>query len=171
MPWWSSRFVPPIDFSQFQSTPDTNFTDLAAGLRLAAAILPTDSLRRIVLLSDGQQNLGDALQEAQLLQQEGIRLDIVPLPGSNTAEARVDGLDAPTALQSNERFLCAHSSSAPSPNPLLFVSISTSRSSCNFKRNSSSATRNWTFASWLRPRLPYLPRHAGSPTRHYLSEQ
>jgi len=94
-----------IDFSQFQSTPDTNFTDLAAGLRLAAAILPTDSLRRIVLLSDGQQNLGDALQEAQLLQQEGIRLDIVPLPTINTAEARVDGLSAPTELHTNERFL------------------------------------------------------------------
>ncbi|TMD47451.1 MAG: VWA domain-containing protein, partial [Chloroflexi bacterium] len=70
-----------VNFNQFQSTPDTNYTDLAAGLRLAAAILPGDSQRRIVLLSDGQQNLGDTLQEAQLLQQEGIRLDIVPLPG------------------------------------------------------------------------------------------
>ncbi|HLQ30388.1 MAG TPA: VWA domain-containing protein, partial [Ktedonobacteraceae bacterium] len=94
-----------IDFTQFQSTPDTNYTDLAAGLRLAAAILPTDSLRRIVLLSDGQQNLGDALQEAQLLQQEGTRLDIVPLPTFNSAEARIDGLDVPTELHTNERFL------------------------------------------------------------------
>src|SRR6266702_1283367 len=94
-----------IDFNQFQSTPDTNFTDLTAGLRLAAAILPGDSQRRIVLLSDGQQNLGDALQEAQLLQQEGIRLDIVSLPDYHGAEARIDGLDAPTELRTNERFL------------------------------------------------------------------
>src|SRR5438876_5119945 len=94
-----------IDFNQFQSTPDTNFTDLAAGLRLAAAILPGDTQRRIVLLSDGQQNLGDALQEAQLLQQEGIRLDVVPLPTSKSAEARIDGLQAPTELHTNERFL------------------------------------------------------------------
>src|SRR5215467_13592459 len=94
-----------IDFSQFESTPDTNFTDLAAGLRLAAAILPQDSERRIVLLSDGQQNLEDAQQEAQLLQQEGIRLDVVPLPAFNGPEARVDGLDAPGTLQTNERFL------------------------------------------------------------------
>src|SRR2546429_3120125 len=94
-----------IDFTRFESTPDTNYTDLAAGLRLAAAILPTDSQRRIVLLSDGQQNLGDALQEAQLLQQEGIRLDIVPLPASNNAEARIDGLHAPAELHTNERFL------------------------------------------------------------------
>ncbi len=94
-----------IDFSQFESTPDTNYTDLAAGLRLAAAILPNDSERRIVLLSDGQQNLEDALPEAQLLQQEGIRLDIVPLPTIIGPEARVDGLDAPATLRTNEHFL------------------------------------------------------------------
>src|SRR5947209_4480760 len=94
-----------IDFTRFESAPDTNYTDLAAGLRLAAAVLPTDTQRRIVLLSDGQQNLGDALQEAQLLQQEGIRLDIVPLPTINSAEARIDGLNAPTELHTNERFL------------------------------------------------------------------
>src|SRR5207237_5119380 len=94
-----------INFTQFESAPDTNYTDLAAGLRLAAAILPTDSLRRIVLLSDGQQNIGDALQEAQLLQQEGIRLDIVPLPSSHSAEARIDGLQATTELHTNEHFL------------------------------------------------------------------
>src|SRR6266705_4199445 len=94
-----------IDFTRFESAPDTNYTDLAAGLRLAAAILPTDTQRRIVLLSDGQQNLGDALQEAQLWQQEGIRLDIVPLPTSKSAEARIDGLRSPTELHTNERFL------------------------------------------------------------------
>ena len=94
-----------IDFSQFESTPDTNYTDLAAGLRLAAAILPQDSERRIVLLSDGQQNLEDALQEAQLLQQEGIRLDVVPLPIFNGPEARIDDLNAPSILHTNERFL------------------------------------------------------------------
>src|SRR6266849_7599157 len=94
-----------IDFSQFESTPDTNYTDLAAGLRLAAAILPQDSERRIVLLSDGHQNLEDALPEAQLLQQEGIRLDIVPLPSSSGPEARVDNLNAPTTLHTNEHFL------------------------------------------------------------------
>jgi len=94
-----------INFSQFESTPDTSYTDLAAGLRLAAAILPTDSERRIVLLTDGQQNLGDALQEAQLLQQEGIRLDVVPLPAFNGPEARIDQLSAPTELRTNERFL------------------------------------------------------------------
>lgn len=94
-----------INFSHFESTPDTNYTDLAAGLRLAAAILPTNSERRIVLLTDGQQNLEDALQEAQLLQQEGIRLDIVPLPSASGPDARINGLNAPENLHTNERFV------------------------------------------------------------------
>src|SRR5579883_1713245 len=94
-----------INFSHFESTPDTNYTDLAAGLRLAAAILPTNSERRIVLLTDGQQNLEDALQEAQLLQQEGIRLDIVPLPSASGSDARINGLNAPENLHTNERFV------------------------------------------------------------------
>ncbi|HEY6542160.1 MAG TPA: glutamine amidotransferase, partial [Ktedonobacteraceae bacterium] len=93
------------NFSQFQTTPDTDYTDLAAGLRLAAAILPNDSERRIVLLSDGQQNLEDALPEAQLLRQQGIRVDVVPLPEFTSAEARVDGLDAPNSLRVNEHFV------------------------------------------------------------------
>jgi uncharacterized membrane protein len=94
-----------VDFSHFESTPDTNFTDLAAGLRLAAAILPNDSERHIVLLTDGQQNMEDAIQEAQLLQQQGIRLDIVPLPSTNNPVARIDDLTAPTELHINERFV------------------------------------------------------------------
>src|SRR5581483_2906329 len=94
-----------IDFSKFQSTPDTQYTDLSAGLRLAAPIMPGNIERHIVLLTDGQQNLGDAIQEAQLLQQQGIRLDIIPLPSIKTAEARVDGLDAPTELRTNEHFV------------------------------------------------------------------
>lgn len=93
-----------VDFTHFESAPDTNYTDLAAGLRLAAAILPPDSQRHIVLLSDGQQNLEDALQQAQILQQQGIRLDVVPLPGTKGADASIEGLDAPTQLHTNERF-------------------------------------------------------------------
>ncbi len=93
-----------IDFSHFESTPDTNYTDLSAGLRLAAAIMPADTQKHIVLLTDGQQNLGDALQEAQLLQQEGIRLDVVPIPSATGADVRVDNLDAPSQLHTNERF-------------------------------------------------------------------
>ncbi|HEV2656500.1 MAG TPA: VWA domain-containing protein [Ktedonobacteraceae bacterium] len=94
-----------IDFAHFESTPDTNYTDLSAGLRLAAAIMPTNTQKHIILLTDGQQNLGDALQEAQLLQQEGIRLDVVPVPTASGPDARIDNLNAPSQLHTNEHFV------------------------------------------------------------------
>lgn len=93
-----------VDFTRFESAPETNYTDLAAGLRLASTLLPSNSRRHIVLLTDGQQNQGDALQEASLLQQQGIRLDVVPLPSSTSEDARIDDLTAPTEVHANERF-------------------------------------------------------------------
>ena len=96
---------PRIDFDHFDSAPDTDYTDLAAGLRLAAAILPAASQGHIVLLTDGQQNFEDAQQEAQLLQQEGIRLDIVPLPSTNGSEARINDLQVPASLHIDEHFV------------------------------------------------------------------
>jgi hypothetical protein len=40
-------------FTSLQSVPDSNWTNLAASLRLAAAMLPSDARRRVVLMTDG----------------------------------------------------------------------------------------------------------------------
>jgi hypothetical protein len=66
-------------FAEFQSQPNPNYTDLAAALRLSGSLLPLDSRRHIVLISDGRGNLGDAVSEARLLRAEGIRVDTMPL--------------------------------------------------------------------------------------------
>jgi uncharacterized membrane protein len=96
-------------FGEFQSQPNANYTDLAAALQLGGSILPEDSRRHIVVVSDGRQNLGDAVAEARLLRAEGIRVDTVALPVTIGAEAYVDRLDAPRSLtqgqQANARAL------------------------------------------------------------------
>ena len=61
----------------------TTDTDIEAALRLARSALPTDGLRRIVLLSDGQQTRGDAVREASLAAADGIPIDIVAPPKTN----------------------------------------------------------------------------------------
>jgi uncharacterized membrane protein len=90
-------------FSDFQSQPNPHYTDLASALQLAGSILPTDSRRHIVVVSDGRPNLGDAVGEARLLRAEGIRVDTVALPVPIGAEAYVDRLDAPRTLAQGER--------------------------------------------------------------------
>jgi len=90
-------------FGEFQSQPNPHYTDLAAALQLGGSILPDDSRRHIVVISDGRANLGDAVGEARLLRAEGIRVDTVALPVPIGAEAYVDRLDAPRTLTQGEQ--------------------------------------------------------------------
>ncbi len=90
-------------FAYFQSQPNRNYTDLAAALQLAGSILPTDTRRHIVVVSDGQANLGDAVGEARLLHAEGVRVDTVALPVPTGPEAYVDSLSSPSTLGQGEQ--------------------------------------------------------------------
>src|SRR4030042_1872136 len=58
-------------FQHFLSVVDPDHTSLAEGLRLARALFPQDARKRIVLRSDGQENLGDAVEEARFLRAQG----------------------------------------------------------------------------------------------------
>ena len=90
-------------FGEFQSQPNPHYTDLAAALQLGGSILPDDSRRHIVVISDGRQNLGDAVGEARLLRAEGVRVDTIALPVPLGAETYVDRLDAPHALTQGQQ--------------------------------------------------------------------
>jgi uncharacterized membrane protein len=85
-------------FGEFQSQPNPHYTDLASALQLGGSILPDDSRRHIVVISDGRANLGDAVAEARLLRAEGVRVDTYALPVPLGPEAYVDRLDAPKTL-------------------------------------------------------------------------
>ncbi len=90
-------------FSYFQSQPNRNHTDIAAALQLAGSLLPADARRHVVIVSDGQANLGDALGEARLLRAEGVRVDTVALPVPIGPEAYVYGITAPNTLDQGEQ--------------------------------------------------------------------
>ena len=79
-------------------------TDLAAGLRLAADLLPTDYRPRVVLLSDGQETTGDAVAQARLLKARGVEVDVVPLPSASGPEALIDSVSTPNVVNEGERF-------------------------------------------------------------------
>jgi len=70
-------------------------TDLAAGLRLAGAVLPDDQRRRVVIVSDGRTTIGDAEAEALRLAERGIEVDYVALDDARRADASVEVLQAP----------------------------------------------------------------------------
>jgi uncharacterized protein YegL len=81
---------------------DPSYSNVADGLRLAAGMLPKGG--RIVLLTDGRSNIGDAIREARLLRSQGIAVDVVPLPAQTPEDAAIESLVVPASVKLGERF-------------------------------------------------------------------
>jgi len=81
---------PPIGSSRASIPRDA--TDISAGLRRALADLPAEHTARIVLVSDGVENRGDALGAAATATSRGVIVDVVEVqrqPQPEVAVARV----------------------------------------------------------------------------------
>jgi Mg-chelatase subunit ChlD len=86
------------------SNVDPSSTDIAAAVRAGLAVLPPASARRIVLVSDGQENQEKADTAAALAAAAGVQLMAMPLNSVRGPEVLVRGLDAPNQLREGERF-------------------------------------------------------------------
>nr|MBA2263831.1 VWA domain-containing protein [Chloroflexota bacterium] len=84
------------------SAPVAGATDVAAAVRLAAAIFPAGTQQRIVLLSDGNDTGGEATDAIGAAAARGIRLDVVTPADESAAEVLVDALDAPPGARVGE---------------------------------------------------------------------
>lgn len=86
------------------SNANSSSTNIAAAIRAGLGILPPSSARRLILLSDGQENREKAETAAALAAAAGVQLMAVPLEAVRGPEVLVKGLDAPTQLREGERF-------------------------------------------------------------------
>ncbi len=78
-------------------------TNIAGAVRLAMAMFPADTTKRIVLLSDGNENLGDVLTEARRAQANGIPVDVVPLWYQHRNDVYFERMIAPTHAEEGEQ--------------------------------------------------------------------
>jgi Ca-activated chloride channel family protein len=88
--------------SRSQSSRETHQTNIGAALRLGLALFPSDTAKRMVVLTDGNENRGIAAQEADGFAALGIPIDVVPLRYKHAAEIFVDRLSAPSAVDRAE---------------------------------------------------------------------
>ena len=79
-------------------------TDIAAAIRAGLAVLPASAARRLVLLTDGQQNQEQADSAASLAAAAGVQVLAMPLNSVPGPEVLVRALDAPAQLREGERF-------------------------------------------------------------------
>jgi uncharacterized membrane protein/Mg-chelatase subunit ChlD len=82
------------------SNPDR--TDVAAAIRLSMAMFPHDTAKRIVLMSDGNDNMSDALEEARRAAADNIVIDVVPLWYATQREIYFDKMVAPSSAEVGE---------------------------------------------------------------------
>ena len=88
----------------FSSIPVTSQTNIADALQLALALFPNEGAKRIVLLSDGQENLGFALKQAEFVAANQAELLYYPVQGgSEDAEVLLDRLVVPSSATVGEQ--------------------------------------------------------------------
>jgi uncharacterized membrane protein len=89
----------------FSSVPVTVGTDIESALQLGLALFPDEGARRLVLLSDGRENLGEALDQAEFAAAHQVELTYVPLGGAQgEAEVLVESLEAPAAVRLGQEY-------------------------------------------------------------------
>ncbi len=86
------------------STTDTSNTDVSQALGLALATFPEQCAKKIVLLSDGNETSGRALEQAALAGANDISIDTVPLTSELPKEVLLDKMTCPSTVKIGEPF-------------------------------------------------------------------
>ncbi len=100
LPMRGGYFVPP---GRLPIMPNMDRTNVASAMRLAMAMFPHDTAKRIVLMSDGNDNMGDLLTEARRAKADGIPVDVVQLWYAHRNEVYFDRMIAPTHAEPGEQ--------------------------------------------------------------------
>jgi Mg-chelatase subunit ChlD len=94
---------PDTSVPDLQSKPATTFSNLAEAIRLGLAVMPAASAGRLVLLSDGSENVGSAEWATRLAGAHGVPVDVVPATTSPGPDVWIEALSAPTAAREGEQ--------------------------------------------------------------------
>ena len=78
-------------------------TNIARAIELAAAMAPPDARARLVIISDGVETTGDAIETATTL--SPLRVDVVPIEYRVPSDAIVEFVDAPPQAAAESRVL------------------------------------------------------------------
>jgi uncharacterized membrane protein len=93
--------VPNLNFTDVTSPIDGYYTDIGAAIKLALASFPEGTAKRIVLLSDGNENLGNAEEQARIAKTNDVQIDVVPLAAGqrNENEVLIQSVEAPSVTE------------------------------------------------------------------------
>jgi uncharacterized membrane protein len=92
------------NLGNIESNPITSYSNLAEAVRLGTALLPSDAQRRLVLVSDGNQNIDEVRNAAKIAAANGVQIDVVPITHQDGPEVSLGNLQVPSNLREGEEF-------------------------------------------------------------------
>lgn len=100
--------TPPFDVfvgvDRIETDVDPTYTNLASALSYARGVFRGDTACRVVVVTDGNENLGDAASEARMLTESGVSIDVVPVVLPPAAEVAVEKMLVPARSRKGEPF-------------------------------------------------------------------
>lgn len=79
-------------------------TDLAAAIRLGTAAFPENGQKRLVVLSDGNENVGEAMTAVLSAKPLGVSIDVIPLGVARGNDVAVQRLGTPGRVKKGQTF-------------------------------------------------------------------
>jgi Ca-activated chloride channel homolog len=95
---------PIVDVKKIQAVVGTERTDLASAIRLGTAAFPERGQKRLVLMSDGNENIGDALAAVLGARSLGVTVDVLPLGIQRSNDVFVEKLGLPARVKERQTF-------------------------------------------------------------------
>ncbi|MCP4641287.1 MAG: VWA domain-containing protein [bacterium] len=95
---------PAMQLEKIESFVNGEQTDAASAVRLAMAAFPQGYMKRIVLMTDGNETKGSMQEEVKLAQAAGVAVDIMPVHIGGVNEVRMREVAAPSRIDTDEPF-------------------------------------------------------------------
>ncbi len=95
---------PAVDVQKINAVVPTERTDMGAAIRLGTAAFPETGQKRIVLMSDGNENLGDAMAAVLAARPLGVTVDVIPLGVERGNDVSVQKLGLPSRVKKGQTF-------------------------------------------------------------------
>lgn len=93
-----------VDVEKIQAVVPTERTDIAGAIRLGTAAFPESGQKRLVLMSDGNENIGDAMAAVLAARPLGVTVDVVPMGVTRGNDVSVQKLSVPPKLKKGQVF-------------------------------------------------------------------
>ncbi len=95
---------PAVDVQKINAVVPTERTDLGAAIRLGTAAFPETGQKRLVVMSDGNENLGDAMGAVLAARPLGVTVDVIPLGVERGNDVSVQKLGLPAKVKKGGTF-------------------------------------------------------------------